>query len=135
MLITLSRRAAICHSVVEVELTGVTRLGTLSHRFTPGIFGKPHNKNFRSHGLAHHVNSRLSISLLEGSPCPKWDIRALFIYLVILFIYLFTCLFIYLFIYLYLEEKLATEVLLHHPSYSQGQILLLKIPILLGIKP
>ena len=41
----------------------------------------PHNKNSRSHGLAHHVKSWLSISLLGGGPCPAWDIRALFIYL------------------------------------------------------
>ena len=32
-------------------------------------------------GLAHHVNSRLSNSLLRGGPRPAWDIRALFIYL------------------------------------------------------
>ena len=47
---------------------------------------KPHNKNSRSHGLAYHLNLRLSISLLGGGPCPAWDIRTLFIYL---FIYLF----------------------------------------------
>ena len=33
MLITLSRRAVICQSVVEVWLTGVAPLGTVSHRF------------------------------------------------------------------------------------------------------
>ena len=32
MLITLSRRAAICQSVSEVELTGVAPLGAVSHR-------------------------------------------------------------------------------------------------------
>ena len=33
MLITLSRRAAICQSVAEVQLTGVTPLGAVSHSF------------------------------------------------------------------------------------------------------
>ena len=33
MLITLSRRTAICQSVAEVKLTGVAPLGALSHRF------------------------------------------------------------------------------------------------------
>ena len=33
MLITLSRRSAICQSVAEVQLTGVTPLGAVSHRF------------------------------------------------------------------------------------------------------
>ena len=33
MLITLSRRAAICQSVAEVYLTGVTPMGAVSHRF------------------------------------------------------------------------------------------------------
>ena len=33
MLITLSRRAAICHSFAEVQLTGVAPLGAVSHRF------------------------------------------------------------------------------------------------------
>ena len=43
---------------------------------------KPHNTNSSSHGLAHHVYSRLSISFLGGGPCPAWDIRVyLFIYL------------------------------------------------------
>ena len=28
---------------------------------------------------------------------------------------------------IYLEQKLAVDTLLHHPSYSQGEILLLKI--------
>ena len=32
MLITLSRRAAICQSVAEVWLTGVAPLGAVSHR-------------------------------------------------------------------------------------------------------
>ena len=32
MLITLSRRALICQSVVEVQLTGVAPLGAVSHR-------------------------------------------------------------------------------------------------------
>ena len=44
---------------------------------------KTHNKNSRSHGLAHHVNSRLSNSLLGGGPRPACDIRDLFIYLFI----------------------------------------------------
>ena len=33
MLITLSRRTAICQSVAEVQLTGVAPLGAVSHRF------------------------------------------------------------------------------------------------------
>ena len=33
MLITLSRRAAICQSVAEVQLTGLAPLGAVSHRF------------------------------------------------------------------------------------------------------
>ena len=33
MLITLSRRTAICQSVAEVQLTGVDALGAVSHRF------------------------------------------------------------------------------------------------------
>ena len=33
MLITLSRRTAICQSVAEVQLTGVVPLGAVSHRF------------------------------------------------------------------------------------------------------
>ena len=33
MLITLSRRAAICQSVAEFQLTGVAPLGAVSHRF------------------------------------------------------------------------------------------------------
>ena len=33
MLITLSRRAAICQSVAQVYLTGVAPLGAVSHRF------------------------------------------------------------------------------------------------------
>ena len=33
MLITLSRRAAICQSVAEVELIAVAPLGAVSHRF------------------------------------------------------------------------------------------------------
>ena len=33
MLITLSRRTAICESVAEFWLTGVAPLGALSHRF------------------------------------------------------------------------------------------------------
>ena len=33
MLITLSRRAAICQSDAEVQLTGVVPLGAVSHRF------------------------------------------------------------------------------------------------------
>ena len=33
MLITLSRRTAICQSVSEVQLTGVTAFGAVSHRF------------------------------------------------------------------------------------------------------
>ena len=33
MLITLSRRAAICQSVAEVQLTGVAPLGAASHKF------------------------------------------------------------------------------------------------------
>ena len=33
MLITLSRRTAVCQSVAEVELTGVAHLGAVSHRF------------------------------------------------------------------------------------------------------
>ena len=33
MLITLSRRATICQSVAEVQLTGVAPLGAVSHRF------------------------------------------------------------------------------------------------------
>ena len=33
MLITLSRRTAICQSVAEVYLTGVAPLGAVSHRF------------------------------------------------------------------------------------------------------
>ena len=32
MLITLSRRTAICQSVAEVELTGVAPLGAVGHR-------------------------------------------------------------------------------------------------------
>ena len=32
MLITLSRRTAICQSVAEVQLTGVAPLGSVSHR-------------------------------------------------------------------------------------------------------
>ena len=32
MLITLSRRAAICQSVAEVQLTGLAPLGAVSHR-------------------------------------------------------------------------------------------------------
>ena len=38
MLITLSRRAAICQSVAEVLLTGVVPLGAVSHRFN--LFNK-----------------------------------------------------------------------------------------------
>ena len=38
MLITLSRRAAICQSVAEVQLTGVAPLGAVSHRFNLIIF-------------------------------------------------------------------------------------------------
>ena len=34
MLITLSRRTAICQSVAEVQLTGVAPLGAVSHRYT-----------------------------------------------------------------------------------------------------
>ena len=33
MLITLSRRAAICQAVAEVQLTGLSPLGVVSHRF------------------------------------------------------------------------------------------------------
>ena len=33
MLITLSRRVAICQSVAEDQLTGVAPLGAVSHRF------------------------------------------------------------------------------------------------------
>ena len=33
MLITLSRRTTICHSLAEVSLTGVAPLGAVSHRF------------------------------------------------------------------------------------------------------
>ena len=33
MLITLSRRAAICQSVAEVKLTGMAPLGAVRHRF------------------------------------------------------------------------------------------------------
>ena len=33
MLITLSRRTAICQSVAEVQLTGVAPFGAVSHRF------------------------------------------------------------------------------------------------------
>ena len=33
MLITLSRRTAICQSVAEISLTGVAPLGAVSHRF------------------------------------------------------------------------------------------------------
>ena len=33
MLITLSRRTAICYSVAEVQLTGVAPIGAVSHRF------------------------------------------------------------------------------------------------------
>ena len=33
MLITLSRRTAICQSVAEVQLTGLAPLGAVSHRF------------------------------------------------------------------------------------------------------
>ena len=32
MLITLSRRSAICQSISEVKLTGVAPMGTVSHR-------------------------------------------------------------------------------------------------------
>ena len=43
MLITLSRRTAICQSVAEVQLTGVAPLGAVSHRFNFLIF-KPTGK-------------------------------------------------------------------------------------------
>ena len=33
MLITLSRRTAVCQSVAEVQWTGVVSLGAVSHRF------------------------------------------------------------------------------------------------------
>ena len=38
MLITLSRRTAICQSVAEDELTGVATLEALSHRFNFSSF-------------------------------------------------------------------------------------------------
>ena len=38
MLITLSRRAAICQSVAEVQLTGVALLGAISHRLLTILF-------------------------------------------------------------------------------------------------
>ena len=38
MLITLSRRTAICQSVAEVQLAGVAPLGAVSHRFNLILF-------------------------------------------------------------------------------------------------
>ena len=43
MLITLSRRTAICQSVAEVQLTGVAPLGAVSHRFN--FFNNNNNNN------------------------------------------------------------------------------------------
>ena len=58
MLITLSRRTAICQSVAEVELTGVTPLRAVSHRFNFIIIIRIYTAKSR---LSIHKRQKMSI--------------------------------------------------------------------------
>ena len=62
MLITLSRRTAICQSVAEVLLTGVAPLGAVSHRFN---FLMPKLSLDYKIALFNHVDVTMATRFLE----------------------------------------------------------------------
>ena len=64
MLITLSRRTAICQSVAEVQLTGEVPLGAVSHRFNLILIIY---KSFESIKKEDAPGTDIVTSLLEAS--------------------------------------------------------------------
>ena len=76
MLITLSRRTAICQSVAEVYLTGVAPLGAVSHRFnfnyvSEGQMTKMKGEGGKIHLLDDLRNRRRYWELKEESKDKK----------------------------------------------------------------
>ena len=76
MLITLSRRVAICQSVAEVQLTGVTPLGAVSHRFNffiiPSKTGKAlfiSKRNYRNMTHCHITLTPLTYVIFLKANC------------------------------------------------------------------
>ena len=63
MLITLSRRSAICQSVAEVYLTGVASLGAVSHRFNFFKYLKSNNLKKACHRMKKPSNISTNKSL------------------------------------------------------------------------
>ena len=69
MLITLSRRTAICQSVTEVYLTGVALLGAVSHRFNFNSLLSLRSYNQTSYsGRSYSESLIVSWTQLEGLP-------------------------------------------------------------------
>ena len=61
MLITLSRRAAICQSLAEVQLTGLAPLGAVSHRFNFFLYETRHSAIY-GHSKRDEVKLRIGIA-------------------------------------------------------------------------
>ena len=77
MLITLSRRAAICQSFAEVQLTGVAPLGAVSHRFNFFLINNNNNKiqshaPFLPHYLYMYHKNKLSTELIQNTSLVQW---------------------------------------------------------------
>ena len=66
MLITLSRRTAICQSVAEVQLTGVAPLGAVSHRFNFNFFYLIYLKFLMENPLDIYCCSRIYLSAVRN---------------------------------------------------------------------